>query len=126
MTAKAIITNLLEDNFDPDDPSAFISRYRDVFEQMGFHPTNTEQGDPKWVWSEGNRVVEVSRYTSETAADADIPFEQAEQAGATKEGYAVWAYVANPHPVTHRHAILTNEKQAVETAARFQQEMQKR
>ena len=115
---------MLEDEFDPDDPAAFLANFKDDFERMGFRPDTNGYGGPAWIWRKGQLVVEVTSFTGEFAADLDIPFEQAEQADATRGGYAIWAYRAVVPAETIAHVVVNTEQKAVETAARFKQQLE--
>lgn len=119
MTARDTVKRLLEDDFDPDDPSSFLASYRDAFEQLGFVLT-TRSGEPAWAWSDGRNRVEVTRYTPENAGDLDVSYEEAEQAGATGGGYEVWATQDGIGRKVPAYAVVTTEQEALEAAARFQ------
>lgn len=118
---------MLEDEHDPDDPAAFLANYRDAFERLGFTPEMTAQGDPSWVWRNGPFEVTVSKFTPETAAEADVPFGMAAQAGATRGGYTVIAAIdagdETGRQNAHAFKTVKTEQKALYWAARYQKEL---
>ena len=65
MTANSIVTKLLEaeHSSNPDESSAFLTRYMNVFERNGFKKVISDDGSQEWRWKDGPFEIEVEALT---------------------------------------------------------------
>lgn len=123
MTAEQIANRLLESEPlpDPDDPGVFLRNYADAFQRLGFALDVTDEGEPRWIWQEGNLEIEVVKAE---------PDQRAMRARAREGGYALWAFIHQTEPEggaarknAYQHTIVRSEQKALEVAQRWRKEL---